>query len=103
MAFTQKHYAAALPLFHRSAAKSKESAVALSARYFEARCLEILGRKDEAAGIYQEGAEAGKPNPYRENARLTAASILIGRGTKAGAYKHSEAVADETQKPTYKA
>src|SRR5438046_1009278 len=54
MAFTQKDYAAALPLFHRSAAKSKESAVALSARYFEARCLEILGRKDEASDIYQE-------------------------------------------------
>ena len=48
MAFTQKDYAAALPLFHRSATKSKESAVALSARYFEARCLEVLGRKDEA-------------------------------------------------------
>src|SRR5207253_11513268 len=32
MAFTQKDYAAALPLFHRSATKSKESAVALSAR-----------------------------------------------------------------------
>src|SRR5947208_12006477 len=56
MAFTQKDYAVALPLFHRSAAKSKESAVALSARYFEARCLEILGRKDEASDIYQEVA-----------------------------------------------
>src|SRR5437762_12889087 len=58
-AFTQKDYAAALSLFHRSAAKSKESAVALSAHYFEARCLEVLGRKDEAADIYQDVAEAG--------------------------------------------
>jgi TolA-binding protein len=52
MAFTQKDYAAALPLFHRSAGKSKEPAVALSAHYFEARCLEALGRKEEAANIY---------------------------------------------------
>ncbi len=66
-AFTQKDYAAALPLFHRSAAKSKESAVALSARYFEARCLEALGRKEEASDIYVEVAEAGNPNPYRED------------------------------------
>src|SRR6266487_4296504 len=103
MAFTEKDYAAALPLFHRSAAKSKESTVALSARYFEARCLEILGRKDEAADIYQEVAAAGNPNPYREDARLTAASILIGRGRKIDALKQYEALSNETQKPTLKA
>src|SRR6266702_8298904 len=103
MAFTEKDYAAALPLFHRSAAKSKESAVALSARYFEARCLEILDRKDEAADIYQEVAEAGNPNPYREDARLTAASILIGRGRKIDAFKQYEALSNETQKPALKA
>jgi TolA-binding protein len=103
MAFTQKDYSAALPLFHRSATKSKESAVALSARYFEARCLEILGRKDEAADIYQEIAEAGNPNPYREDARLTAASILIGRGRKIDAFKQYEALSNETQKPALKA
>src|SRR5438552_2465759 len=48
MAFTEKDYAASLPLFHRSSVKSRESAVALSARYFEARCLEVLDRKEEA-------------------------------------------------------
>jgi len=60
MAFTQKDYAAALPFFHRSATKSKDAAVALSARYFEARCLEALDRKDEACDIYQQVAEAKK-------------------------------------------
>src|SRR6059058_4132363 len=34
MAFADKDYAAALPLFHRSAGKSNEPTVALSARYF---------------------------------------------------------------------
>jgi TolA-binding protein len=103
MAFTGKDYAAALPLFHRSAAKSKESAVSLSARYFEARCLEVLGRKDEASDIYQEVAEAGNPNPYREDARLTAASILVARGRKIDALKQYEALSNETQKPALKA
>src|SRR5438552_6683871 len=102
-AFTQKDYAAALPLFHRSAAKSKESAVALSARYFEARCLEALGRKEEASNIYLEVAEAGNPNPYREDARWTAASILVGRGRKVDALKQYEALSNETQKPAIKA
>ena len=103
MAFTQKDYAAALPLFHRSAAKSKEPAVALSAHYFEARCLEALGRKEEASDIYVEVAEAGNPNPYREDARWTAASILVGRGRKIDALKQYEALSNETQKPALRA
>src|SRR5947207_4967096 len=103
MAFKEKDYSAALPLFHRSAAKSKESAVALSARYFEARCLEVLGRKEEACDIYLEVAEAGNPNPYREDARWTAASILIARGRKIDALKQYEALSNETQKPALKA
>src|SRR6058998_4240214 len=103
MAFAEKDYAAALPLFHRSAAKSKEPGVALSARYFEARCLEALGRKDEAANIYVEVAEAGNPNPYREDARVTAASIFADRGRKSDALKQYEALANEAQKPALKA
>jgi TolA-binding protein len=103
MAFTEKDYAAALPLFHRSAAKSKEPAVALSARYFEARCLEALGRREEAADIYVQVAEARNPNPYREDARLTAASIFGGRGRKIDALKQYEALVNEAQKPALKA
>jgi TolA-binding protein len=103
MAFTEKDYAAALPFFHRSAAKSKESAVALSARYFEARCLEVLGRKEEACDIYLGVAEAPNPNSYREDARWTAASILIGRGRKIDALKQYEALSNEAQKPALKA
>jgi TolA-binding protein len=103
MAFTDKDYATALPLFHRSAAKSKEPAVGLSARYFEARCLEALGRKDEAADIYAQVAEVPNPNPYREDARITAASIFAARGKKLDALKQYEALASEAQKPALKA
>jgi len=103
LAFAEKDYASALPLFHRSAAKSKEPAVALSARYFEARCLEALGRKEEAADIYAQVADAGNANPYREDARLTAASIFAARGRKIDALKQYEALANESQKPALKA
>src|SRR5439155_17153543 len=102
MAFTDKDYATALPLFHRAAAKSKEPTVALSARYFEARCLEATGRKDEAADIYVQVADAGDPNPYREDARVTAASIFASKGRKIDALKQYEALANESQKPTLK-
>jgi TolA-binding protein len=103
MAFTQKDYATALPLFHRSATKSKDAAVALSAHYFEARCLEALDHKDEACDIYQQVAEAKNPNPYREDARETAARIALARGRKADALKQYEALSNETQKPALKA
>ncbi|MEY2541055.1 MAG: hypothetical protein QOI22_657 [Verrucomicrobiota bacterium] len=103
MAFTNKNYAAALPLFHRSAAKSKESAVALSARYFEARCLEILDRKDEACDIYLQVAEVKNPNPYREDARQTGAALALARGRKTDALRQYEALSNETQKPALKA
>jgi TolA-binding protein len=103
MAFTQKNYADALPLFHRSATKSNEPAVALSAHYFEARCLEALDHKDEACDIYQQVAEAKNPNPYREDARETAARIANARGRKADALKQYEALSNETQKPALKA
>lgn len=103
MAFTQKDYVTALPLFHRSAGKSKESAVALSARYFEARCLEALDHKDEACDIYQQVAEVKNPNPYREDARQTAAAIALARGRKSDALRNYQALANETQKAALKA
>ena len=103
MAFTDKDYATALPLFHRAAAKSTEPAVTLSARYFEARCLEATGRKDEAADLYAQVADAGNANPYREDARVTAASIFAGKGRKPDALNQYEALAQESQKPALRA
>ncbi|HKP03166.1 MAG TPA: tetratricopeptide repeat protein [Chthoniobacterales bacterium] len=101
--FNQKDYAGALPHFHRAAARSKEPALALSARYFEARCLENTDRKDEAQNLYQQVAEAKNPNPYRDDARLAAGSIALARGRKADAFRNYEALANETSKPALKA
>jgi TolA-binding protein len=101
--FTLKDYAGALPLFHRAAAKSKEPALALSARYFEARCLENVDRKDEAQNLYQQVAETKNPNPYRDDARMAAGTIALARGRKADAFRNYEALANETQKPALKA
>ncbi len=101
--FTQKDYAGALPLFHRAAAKSREPALALSAKYFEARCLENVDRKDDAQNVYQQVAEAKNPNPFREDARMAAGTIALARGRKLDAFRNYEALANETQKPALKA
>ncbi|MBA2433409.1 MAG: tetratricopeptide repeat protein, partial [Chthoniobacterales bacterium] len=96
--FKAKDYAGALPLFQRSAAKSREAALALSARYFAARCFENLDRKDEAASLYLQVIEAKNPNPFREDSRLAAGTILLARGKKAEALRQYEALANETGK-----
>ncbi len=102
-AFTEKNYGAALPLFHRAATKSKEPAIALSARYFEGRCLETLDKKDEAAGIYLQVIDAKNPNPYRDDCRSAAAAIFLSRGKKLDALKQYDALSNEAQKPALKA
>jgi TolA-binding protein len=102
--FIQKDYDSALPLFHRAAAKTKESALALSARYFEARCLENLNRKDEARDAYQQVIDSkSAKNAYRDDSRLAVGAILLGRGRKSDAFKQYEALASETNKAPLKA
>jgi TolA-binding protein len=101
--FNQKDFSGALPLFHKAAAKSKEAGLALSARYFEARCLETVDRKDEAQNLYQQVAETKNPNPFREDARMAAGTIALARGRKQDAFRNYEALSNEAQKPALKA
>jgi TolA-binding protein len=101
--FNEKDYASALPLFHRAAAKVNAAALALSARYFEARCLENLERKDEARAVYQQVIEIKNPNPFRDDSRLAAGSIFLAAGRKGDALKQFEALAGETSKAPLKA
>ena len=102
--FTQKDYDGALALFHRAAAKTKESSLAVSARYFEARCLENLNQKDEARDAYQQVIDSKVANnAFRDDSRLAVGAILLARGKKAEAFKQYEALANETNKAPLKA
>jgi TolA-binding protein len=101
LAFSQKDFTAAQPLFHRAAAKSKDASVALSAKYFEARCLESTKRADDALMLYLQVAEA--KSQYREDARTTAGAMLLARGRRTDALKQYEALASEAEKPAAKA
>jgi TolA-binding protein len=101
--FNEKDYLSALSLFHRAAGKIKEASLALSARYFEARCLENLDRKDEARDLYQQIVAAKDSNPYKDDSRTAIASIFLASGRKSEALKQLEALANETAKPATKA
>src|SRR5438105_9070561 len=101
LAFSQKDFTAAQPLFHKAAANSKDASVALSAKYFEARCLESSKRADDALMLYLQVAEA--KSQYREDARTTAGAMLLARGRRTAALKQYEALATEAEKPAAKA
>jgi TolA-binding protein len=101
LAFSQKDFTTAQPLFHKAAAKSKDASVALSAKYFEARCLESSKRADDALMLYLQVAEA--KSQYREDARTTAGAMLLARGRRTDALKQYEALASEAEKPAAKA
>src|SRR6184192_2201817 len=101
LAFSQKDFTAAQPLFHKAAANSKDASVALSAKYFEARCLESSKRADDALMLYLQVAEA--KSQYREDARTTAGAMLLARGRRTDALKQYEALASEAEKPAAKA
>jgi len=96
MAFTDKDYATALP-FSSVRQQVEGTAVVLSAHYFEARCLEALGRKDEAADITRRSPSLGiqiriaKMHESRQQ-------HLRPRGKKLDALKQYEALANEGQK-----
>jgi len=101
LAFSQKDFNAAQPLFHKAAAKSKDASVALSAKYFEARCLESMKRADDALMLYLQVADT--KSQYREDARATAGAMLLARGSRAEALKQYEALSSEAEKPATRA
>ena len=103
ISFNEKDFATALPLFHRAASRVKAPALALSARYFEGRCLENLNRKDEARDVYQQVIAAKNPNPYREDSRLAVGAIFLAGNHKGDALKQFEALSGEAEKPSLKA
>lgn len=103
ISFEEKDWSAALPLFHRAAAKVKSSKLALSARYFEGRCLENLKRDDEARDVYQQVIAVEDPNPYRDDARLAVGTIFLEAGRKEDALRQFEALASETKSAALKA
>jgi len=101
--FNEKDYSSALPLFHRAAAKVKAASLALSARYFEARCLESLERKEEARDLYLQVIDASDPNPFRDDSRLAAGSMFLAAGRQGDALKQFETLSSEAHKPALKA
>lgn len=99
MYFQENNYEMALPLFRRASVRVTDKAVANSAKFNAARCLENLRSLGEAKSIYEELADTRVNNPFREASRLALARILTLQDKKVEAHKQYEILAKETDKP----
>ena len=57
-----------------------------TARYYQAKCLELTGKKADAAIAYQDVAKFTGKNPYRDAARLSLAYFALENNQKPQAF-----------------
>ena len=93
-----KNNNAAGPLYARSATLAKASDVVLSSLYYEALCLEKLGRGPETKELYAAIIATAGNNPYRDTARTSLAREYLAEKQPGEALKQYEELAKETSR-----
>ncbi len=101
--YDAKDYKTSLGFFQRSASLAKGEDVKLTSRYFEAICLEQLGRRDETREVYQDVLSFKNNNPYRDDAHLALANMAMADKHPNEAFKEYEALSREATKPALQA
>jgi len=101
--FAEKDYREALPYFRKASIRLKDPVVVNAAKFNAALCLENLNFFSEARINYEDLVAAREQNPYREDAWLALAKLLLDAGRKADAAKQLDQLAAEAQKPEVKA
>ena len=101
--YEAKDYQTALGFFRRSASQAKGDDVKLTSRYFEAVCLDQLGRHDETREVYEDVLSYKKDNPYRDDAHLALAQLAVNEKHPNEAFKQFSALAAEASKPALQA
>jgi len=86
--YAEGNFDSALALYQRAGANSEDNEVQLTAKFYEARCLDKLNQPGEAAKIYEDLASTKENNPYLYYARLALAESRSRKGEK------KEALAD---------
>lgn len=97
--YGEENYRAAIPLFRRAAASLDDHEVVLSARFYEARSLDRLGRDGEARLVYEQIVGMEDPNPYRDFALLAIARADSDAGRTRDALRSLGQLAEEANQP----
>ncbi len=96
--YGQKRFEESVTLYRKAAANAKNADLTLSARYFEARSLEEIGRRAEARLVFQDILTIKDRNPYKTAARLALARYAEESGSKAEALALYTQLASETER-----
>jgi TolA-binding protein len=102
-AFDQKEFQSAAPLYAKAYENAKSPEVKITARYYQAKCLELTNKKNDAKTAYEEVARTRENNPYRDAARLSVAYFALESNQKAQAFDLFQNLASDAAKPVVKA
>jgi TolA-binding protein len=102
-AFDKKNFQEAAALYEKAFANAKSPEIKLTARYYQAKCLELTGKKADAAAVYTDVANFSGKNPYRDAARLSLAYFALENGQKQQAFDLFNQLGIDAAKPVVRA
>ena len=101
--FDKKNFQEAAPLYEKAFVNAKSPEIKLTARYYQAKCLELTGKKAEAAIAYTDVAKFTGKNPYHDAARLSLAYYALENNQKPQAFDLFSQLGADALKPAVRA
>jgi TolA-binding protein len=101
--FDTKNFQNAAPLYLKAYENARSPEIKLTARYYQGKCLELVGKKGEAVVAYAEVAKMPGKNPYRDAARLSLAYFALENDQKQQALDLFTDLGNDAAKPAVKA
>jgi TolA-binding protein len=101
--FDKKNFQEAAPLYQKAYVNAKSPEIKLTARYYQAKCLELTGKKADAGAAYEDVAKVTGKNPYRDAARLSLAYFALENNQKQQAFDLFDQLGNDASKPAVKA
>jgi TolA-binding protein len=101
--FDRKGFQDAAPLYEKAYVNARSPEVKLTARYYQAKCLEVTNKKSEAAIAYQDVVKAPGKNPYRDAARLSLAYFALENNQRQQAFDLFNGLGHDAAKPAVRA
>ena len=99
----RKSYSDAAPLYEKAFTNAKTPEVKLTARYYQAKCLELSNKRAEAKFAYEDVAKTPGKNPYRDAARLSLAYYALENNQRQQAFDLFQDLSRDAVKPVVKA
>ena len=99
----RKSYSDAASLYEKAFTNAKTPEVKLTARYYQAKCLELSNKRAEAKFAYEDVAKTPGKNPYRDAARLSLAYYALENNQRQQAFDLFQDLSRDAVKPVVKA